>query len=194
MQAFLVMLSFACASALPHYYGVMIKPMLDSKSVEGRYLYKPSMYDGMKNVLMHYGMDEEGIKAMGDMDLFLTVSCDEEAGTVTFEYNVGETVDSITFTPGEEFESTNPMNGKTGMYTATILSPNSLLLTVKGEDDVENVVFSLNGMGGTVARSIYPKMGWPITAVQMMQKVDEEGKPVAMPALGMYHSYYWGKK
>lgn len=188
--------SLSCASALPHYHGVYMKPMLNSESVEGRYVYKPSMYDGMKNVLMHYGLDEEGIKAMGDTEMFLTVSCDEDAGTVTLEYDVGAgETDSITFTPGEEFESTNPMNGKTGMATATILNPNSFLMSMKGEEDMESVVFSLNGYGGTVSRSIYPKMGWPISAVQAMQKVDEDGKPVALPMTPMYHhSYYWGKK
>jgi len=193
MQALLLPFLLSCTSAMytPYgLYGMYLTPTLDKASVEGRYLYKPSMYDGAKAVMKHYGVDDDMLKGLMETDMFMNVKVGDD-GMVTVDYNFGEMEESVSFTPGKEFDLTNNINSKAGKAVGTILSPNSFVLSWKGEDEMETSVFSLSGYGGTVSKTIYPKMSYPLSSVQMMQKVDEEGKPVAV-TLPVYPSVYWG--
>merc|ERR1711981_148214 len=80
----------------PHFGYPYMAPTLDKMAV-GRYLSKPSPYDGMTAVLKHYGLEEDAINAMREMEQFTEVSIDEE-GVLTFVYDVGEESETMSFT------------------------------------------------------------------------------------------------
>merc|ERR1711997_677684 len=126
----------------PHFGYAYMAPTLD-KMVVGKYLSKPSPYDGMTAVLKHYGLEEDAINAMREMDQFTEVSIDDE-GVLTFVYDVGEESETMSFTPGGTVTVTHPITGDDWEGKTTVLSPTSFVMNFMDDNESSSVLFQFS--------------------------------------------------
>merc|ERR1711892_790782 len=152
---------------------------LDTKLVQGRYLLKRHMYDGLERVLTAYGVEADSIKAIRDATIVTAIELSEDGmiAISTSDADSDDEANTVPFTPGTATNISNPLNGEAVEFMGTVLAPTMIQTKSTGMETntVEIKTWQFSPFGASVNTEIVKEEEMLIImASQVMLRVDEE--------------------
>lgn len=154
---------------------------LDETLVSGRYKLKHHLHDGLEEVLKAFEVPDEDIEAMRDATIITVIEIgeNENISISTMDTAVEEQSNTVTFKIGKSVNITNPLNGETVEFLATIISPTTIQTMSEGQDSgtLETKTWEFSPTGVAVTTEVLKDNRlYTVTSHQVMVRVDSNNK------------------
>jgi hypothetical protein len=128
-------------------------------------------------------VSKEDIEAIRSATIITTIEIDDD-GVVsisTSDADSPEQSNTVSFTPGKAINITDPLNGETKKFIATVLSPTMLQTRSEGQDSMEVKTWNFLPEGAMVSTEVVKvDQMFPITSEQIMARVDADNKETTL--------------
>jgi hypothetical protein len=128
-------------------------------------------------------VSKEDIEAIRAATIITTIEINDDGmmSISTSDADSPEQANTVSFTPGRAVNITDPLNGKTKKFIATVLSPTMLQTRSEGRDTVEVKTWTFRPEGAMVSTEVVKiHQMFPITSEQIMVRVDADNRETAL--------------
>merc|ERR1712210_363939 len=137
-------------------------------------------HDGLDEVLDAHDVPKETIESIRDATIITTIDVEDNFISIsTSDADNPEQENTVSFIPGDTLEISNPLNGETMEFVATVLSPTMIQTRSEGVDSgtIEIKTWTFMPEGAMVTTEVLKdNQLFPVVSDQVMARVDNNNK------------------
>merc|ERR1712080_289253 len=166
-----------------HYLGPAFhhfEPEIDLPLVSGRFKLKHHYHDGLEEVLDAYDVPREDIESIRDATIITSIEVEDDFISIsTSDADNPDQENVVSFVPGDLVEISNPLNGETVEFVATVPIPTMIQTRSEGVDSgtIEVKTWTFMPEGATVRTEVLrDNQLYPVVSEQVMARVDRNNR------------------